>query len=105
MPELSSHPIGHTAWYRVPLAEVWVRLNATPDGLTTAEAEARRKTYGANALLERKRKSPVWMFLGQFRDFMILVLAAAAVLSGIVGDMTDMVIILVIIVLNAVVGF
>lgn len=54
----------------------------------------------------KKKKKPAWiLFLAQFKDFMILILAAAAIISGIVGDLTDTLIILVIIVLNAVLGF
>lgn len=74
-------------------------------GLTIGEVEARRRESGPNELKQGKR-TPAWLlFLLQFRDVMILILAAAAVLSGLMGDVTDTVIILVIIVLNAVVGF
>jgi Ca2+-transporting ATPase len=69
------------------------------------EVEKRRLDAGPNELKQRK-STPAWLlFLLQFRDVMILILAAAAVLSGLMGDVTDTVIILVIIVLNAVVGF
>lgn len=74
-------------------------------GLNHPEVETRLKKFGPNALQEKKKK-PAWLlFLGQFKEFMILILAAAAIISGIVGDLTDTIIILVIIVLNAVLGF
>jgi len=45
------------------------------------------------------------MFLDQFKDFMILVLIAAAVISGFIGDVADTIVIMVIVVLNAAIGF
>ena len=54
----------------------------------------------------RRKKKPVWqIFLSQFSDFMILVLIAAAIISGFIGDLTDALIILVIVLLNAILGF
>lgn len=74
-------------------------------GLTMEDVQKRRQKYGPNELQEKK-KVPTWLlFLQQFKDFMILILAIAAVLSGVMGDMTDTVIILIIILLNAIVGF
>ena len=69
------------------------------------EAAQRLLRDGPNELLEKARKSPIVIFFSQFKDFMILVLMAAAIISGIVGDLSDTIIILVIVVLNAVVGF
>ncbi|MDZ7582051.1 MAG: cation-transporting P-type ATPase [Deltaproteobacteria bacterium] len=58
-----------------------------------------------NELIEKKRK-PLWMmFLDQFKDFMILVLIAAAVVAGVIGDPVDTIAIAVIVLLNAVLGF
>jgi P-type Ca2+ transporter type 2C len=85
--------------------EVLSELKTTLIGLTNPETNNRLAQYGPNELQEQK-KAPAWMlFLRQFTDFMILILAAAAILSGILGDTTDMVIILIIIILNAIVGF
>lgn len=69
------------------------------------DATERLQRDGPNELLEKARKSPIVIFFSQFKDFMILVLMAAAIISGIVGDLSDTIIILVIVVLNAVVGF
>jgi Ca2+-transporting ATPase len=80
-------------------------LNTTPSGLTSEEAEIRLNKYGLNELLEKK-KTPAWLlFVMQFKDFMILILILAAVLSGFMGDKTDTIIILAIVLLNAIVGF
>ncbi|MBN7812118.1 cation-translocating P-type ATPase [Algoriphagus sp. H41] len=92
-------------FYQHPLSELFTTFNSQKEGLSDAEAEKRIQEFGPNAL-EEKKKKPAWLlFLNQFKDFMILTLAAAAVISGVVGDLTDTIIILVIIVLNAVLGF
>ena len=91
--------------YSKPLADVLSELTSTPHGLTSAEAAERRSKFGPNELAEKPPTSPWVLFLGQFRDLMIVILAAAAVISGVMGDLTDTAIILVIVVLNAVIGF
>jgi P-type Ca2+ transporter type 2C len=91
--------------YKQPIATILQNLNASPQGLSSSEARQRLVAYGKNELQEKKKK-PVWLqFLYQFKDFMILILLAAAVLSGIMGDKIDTIIILTIVLLNAVVGF
>jgi len=80
-------------------------MESTKDGLTSEQANIRLNRHGKNELIEKK-KIPLWiMFFYQFKDFMILILIAAAILSGIMGDMTDTIIILVIVLLNATIGF
>ena len=74
-------------------------------GLTEAEAARRLARHGPNALLEKPSRPPWRMFAAQFADFMILVLIAAAVVSGLVGDVKDTLTIVVIVLLNAVIGF
>jgi Ca2+-transporting ATPase len=74
-------------------------------GLATAEAEKRLLAHGANALTARATRSPFELLLDQFKDFMIIILLAAAVVSGILGDVTDTLVIMAIVVLNAAIGF
>ena len=82
------------------------RLEVQPEsGLSEAEAARRLAEHGRNELEEGKRRSPWAMFIGQFADFMILVLIAAAVVSGLVGEPADSIAIVVIVLLNAVIGF
>ena len=92
-------------WHTLPVEEALATLDAVPQGLTFAEAERRLAQYGANALPEGRRRSPLRMLADQFADFMILVLVAAAVVSGIVGEPSDTVAIFVIVLLNASIGF
>jgi P-type Ca2+ transporter type 2C len=96
----------HLLAHAHPAAEVLHALAVDPvQGLTAAEAAARLAQKGPNALIEGRRRGPVRMLLDQFTDFMIVVLLAAAVVSGVIGDVTDTFVILVIVVLNAVIGF
>ncbi|HSW04383.1 cation-translocating P-type ATPase, partial [Aquabacterium sp.] len=74
-------------------------------GLAADEVSARLQQHGPNRLPEAPPR-PLWRrVLDQFRDFMIGVLLAAAVLSGVIGDVADTVVILVIVLLNAAIGF
>ncbi len=91
--------------YSKPITDILSELTTTPKGLTGAEAAKRQLKFGPNELVEKPPTSPWVLFLHQFRDLMILILAAAAVISGWMGDLTDTAIILVIVVLNAVIGF
>ena len=74
-------------------------------GLTTREAEKRIQTYGYNELKHKKNKSAILIFLSQFNDFIVWVLIVATVISGIMGDKADAVTILIIVFVNAVLGF
>ena len=93
------------SWHKSPVEEIYQSLQTSERGLSDEEVLKKREEVGTNELTEKK-KHPLWLiFLMQFKDFMILVLIGAAVISGVIGDLTDAVIILVIVVLNAIVGF
>ena len=92
-------------WHQQDVARVIEDLGSSMQGLSSEEALRRLEEYGFNELQEKKKKTPFMMFLDQFKDFMILVLIAAAIISGFIGEVSDTVAIMVIIVLNAVVGF
>ncbi len=93
-------------WHALPIGEVIEELQVDPGcGLSAAEVDRRRRQHGANEIAEQRQRPPWRMFLGQFTDFMILVLIAAAAISGAVGEVIDAVAIIVIVVLNGVIGF
>jgi len=92
-------------WHQFSPVEVQKKLQSTAQGLTSEEVHQRLEHYGPNELTEKKRKSLWMMFLDQFKDFMILVLIAAAVVAGVIGDPADTIAIAVIVLLNAVLGF
>ncbi|MGG7078014.1 calcium-translocating P-type ATPase, PMCA-type [Clostridium sardiniense] len=74
-------------------------------GLTTKEAEKRMKSFGLNELEHKSNASPVKIFLSQFNDFMVWVLIGATVISGFMGDTADAITILIIVIVNAFLGF
>ena len=101
-----ARPESRISWHVMPANDVTAELRVDPDhGLTSEEVAARTLKYGRNELAEGKQRSLVAIFFGQFTDFLILVLLAAAVISGFAGDLKDTLLILVIVVLNAVIGF
>ena len=92
-------------WHTLDIDKIFSQTRSSLKGLAKNEIDKRQEEFGRN-VLEEKKKKPLWqLFLQQFADFMILVLVAAAIISGVAGDLTDMFIILVIILLNAIVGF
>jgi Ca2+-transporting ATPase len=92
-------------WHLLPISEISQLLNTSPSGIDNISAAQRLEEYGKNQITDKKKKSVFQMLLHQLTDFMILILIAAAIISGVLGDVTDTVIILAIIILNAVVGF
>jgi len=92
-------------WHQRELNEVLQDLKSFHQGLSQEEAHRRLAQYGPNELKEKEKRTIFMMFLDQFKDFMILVLIAAAVISGLIGEVSDTLAIIVIVVLNAVVGF
>lgn len=74
-------------------------------GLHEEEASRRTETHGLNVIQGQPGRGPMGLLLDQFKDFMILVLIAAAVVSGVIGDLVDTLAILVIVLLNAGIGF
>ncbi len=95
-----------SALHTLPGEAVCQTLEVDPDkGLTSSEVDARLAVHGLNEIQEQARR-PLWrMYLDQFADFMILVLLAAAAISGWVGELQDTIAILVIVFLNAIIGF
>ena len=92
-------------WYRCEIREVLESLGSSPEGLAAGEAAKRLEQYGPNELKEKKKRTRLAMLLDQFKDFMIIVLIVAAVVSGLIGEPMDTIAIVVIVVLNAVIGF
>lgn len=74
-------------------------------GLTKEDVDKRLKTYGLNQLEQANRISPIKIFLSQFNDFIVWVLIGATILSGIMGEKADAITILIIIIMNAILGF
>ena len=95
-----------TQWARLDVERVTATLGVdSAVGLSVDEVERRRGVYGPNKLAETPTR-PEWKkFLDQFRSGIVAILAAAAVLAGAVGDLKDTVVIAVVLVLNAILGY
>ncbi len=92
-------------WFRLSTDEVLHSLASSRDGLTAEEAAERLARYGTNELKEKMKRTSLMMFLGQFNDFLIIVLLAAAAMAGLAGSPKDAIVILTVVVLNAFIGF
>ena len=93
-------------WHAEPPDAVCAVLQVNPArGLSDTEAQTRLATYGPNRLAERAPR-PAWLkFLDQFRSFLVIVLIGAAMLASVVGDWKDAVVIAIVVLLNASLGF
>ncbi len=92
-------------YHQEGIESTYKRFDTGRNGLSTAEAAKRLAQHGPNELKAKKKKTPFLMFLDQFKDFMILILIGAAVVAGILGELTDTLVIAAIIIANAVIGF
>ena len=92
-------------WHQKAINEATDDLKSSIQGLSSEEAKKRLEEYGPNELKEGEKKTPLGMFLDQFKDFMILVLIAAAGIAGAMGEVADTIAIVVIVVINAIIGF
>ncbi|MBP7510623.1 MAG: cation-translocating P-type ATPase [Bacteroidia bacterium] len=91
--------------YNQKIEDILQKFETNLQGLSQEIVTEKINRLGQNILVE-KHKDPIWfLFFNQFKDFMIIILAVAAILSGIMGDITDTIIILIIIILNAILGF
>lgn len=99
-------PVTPDHWHLQDAHDLARRHGVDPQrGLPEEEVDRRAEQHGPNEIQGRPSRSLLGQFIDQFKDFMIVVLVAAAVISGVMGDLVDTVAILVIVLLNAIVGF
>ena len=92
-------------WHTSNTEVILQELQSTTQGLTQQQAAERLQQYGRNELATTKKASALSILWHQFKDVMILVLLAAAVISAFIGEAADTLVIVVIIVVNAIIGF
>jgi P-type Ca2+ transporter type 2C len=87
-PSKTQHPSNHPVWFHLSAADALEALDASPDtGLFEEEVLRRRQLYGPNELKEPFRRGPLRLALEQFTDFLIVILIAATMISGVVSDL------------------
>ncbi|MDX5476244.1 MAG: calcium-translocating P-type ATPase, SERCA-type [Bacillaceae bacterium] len=93
-------------WYELKVDEVEERMSSNvKDGLSEKEAKSRLKQYGPNELQEAEKQNAFLLFLEQFKDFMVVVLLAATLISGLLGEYIDAIAIMAIVLINGFLGF
>jgi Ca2+-transporting ATPase len=92
-------------YHTIEALQVLKSLGSRETGLTDEEAKARLEQYGPNELIAEKRVTPLQVFLRQFQSFLVLILVFASMISFVLGETTDAVVIAAVVVLNAVLGF
>lgn len=93
-------------WHEMRSDEVMDTIHSDRDiGLTNKEVQKRTEKFGLNELKEADRPSAMIIFLSQFKDFMVLVLLAATLISGLLGEYIDAIAIIAIVIVNGVLGF
>ena len=104
--EGNDSPTDDVNFYRCSTQETYQKLETREEGLTEDEAKKRYKKYGPNEIVEEKKTTALEIFVNQFKSILILILIAAAAVSGfILHEYTDMAVILIIVVLNSIIGF
>lgn len=91
-------------FYRQASDEVMRTLEVTDRGLSDNDVQKRREQYGFNELEEAKRRSAVQVFFDQFRDFLVIILLAAALISAFLGKFESTIVILIVVIINAILG-
>lgn len=91
-------------FYKKSLEESLEVLGVTSKGLNEEEIKKRREQHGFNELEEAARKSPLQVFFEQFKDFLVIILLVAAIISAFLGKLESTIVILVVVIINAILG-
>ncbi len=92
-------------WQAKTTEETLKLVKSDFNGLTSDEIHDRQIKYGKNELIEEEKAGPITKFFNQFKDFLIILLIIAAIAAAFIGDITDAAVILLVVILNAVIGF
>lgn len=90
--------------YRQDLEELYQELGTCPEGLSSDTAAKCQEKYGKNAIAEGKKKPTLLIFLEQFKDFLVIILIIAALISVFTGDLESFLVIIAVITMNAILG-
>jgi len=92
-------------WYNKTVKEVEEELSVTMDyGLTTEQVNDRIQKYGFNELKEKDQETLLQKIIDQLKDFLVIILIAASIISACTGEVADSILIIAIVIVNAVLG-
>lgn len=92
------------AFYQMSYEDVVRQCNSQMNGLTNEEVSKQRATYGSNQIEEITSVSPVIIFISQFKDFLVIILMVAAIISAVMGKFESTLVIVAVLILNALLG-
>ncbi len=92
-------------WYRLPVEEAIRLLESSLQGLSPEEVQARLRRFGPNQIERRRGPSPLVLFLRQFESPLVYVLVAAGIVTALVAEYVDTIVILVVVIVNAIIGY
>ena len=90
--------------YRQTPESLLYQYGTGSDGLNEEQVCENREKYGENAISEGKKESPLIIFLSQFKDFLVIILIIAALISALTGDKESFIVIIAVITMNAILG-
>ena len=91
-------------YYQLSAEETMKELNGSTEPLTDEQVREHKEKYGSNELVEGKKKTILQIFLEQYKDFLVIILIIAAIVSGFMGDAESAAVILIVITMNAILG-
>ena len=91
-------------YYQLSAEETLKELNGSTEPLTDEQVREHKEKYGPNELVEGKKKTILQIFLEQYKDFLVIILIIAAIVSGFMGDAESAAVILIVITMNAILG-
>jgi len=95
----------NTNWHSLSVPDVLSQLESSEKGLTSDQAKTRLAEYGYNELQDESKNSPWLLLLEQFKNLLIIILLVAVILSALLGEVTDAIVIFIIVVFAAGLGF
>lgn len=93
-----------SAFYNKDIDSVRQEVNGSLEPLSNQQVKINQEKYGLNELVETKAKSIPMIFLEQYKDFLVIILIIAALISGFLGDIESAIVILIVITINAILG-
>lgn len=91
-------------FYQMSYNQLLKSLNSQTTGLSNEDILKQREQYGSNLLEDTKTKSVVIIFISQFKDFLVMILMVAAIISGVMGKIESTLVIVLVLIINALLG-